>query len=163
MANLLTSFKQKENKNTKMQTCSFFHPLTPPGAPFCGKLQQPNRAFVNDHNRPATMAFKKDGSGKMVDENMITLRERIRKMKAEMETNDGADQRLPDDWMQWEKTYIYSGCYHSDVYEVVAFLQRFLMDIRPSVALGLVALFIVGGSTMAVMVLQCLINSIHGN
>ncbi|KAL8241863.1 hypothetical protein R6Q59_012165 [Mikania micrantha] len=145
-----------------MQTSSFFHPLKPTGAPFSGKLRHPKRAYLGDHNRPATMAFKKDGSdGKMVDENMIVLRERIRKTKAEMECyND--HRRLPENWMQWEKIYVYSGCYHSDVYEVVAFLQRFLIGSRPSVALGLVAVFVIGGSTAAVTVMQCLINSVQG-
>ncbi|KAJ0581782.1 putative P-type H(+)-exporting transporter [Helianthus annuus] len=40
----------------------------------------------------------------MVVENMIVLRERIRKMKI-----DGDEDRLPDNWMELEKTYTYSG------------------------------------------------------
>ncbi|KAJ0725058.1 hypothetical protein HanPI659440_Chr12g0454591 [Helianthus annuus] len=142
-----------------MQTSSFFHPLKTPGAPFSGTLRQPSVAFLG---RP-TMALKKDGSsGKMVDENMIILRQRIRKVKAEIEYNSGGD-RLPDNWMQWERTYFYSGCYHSDVYEVVAFLQQFLLESRPSVALGLAGLFVIGGSTAGVAVLHLLINSAQGN
>ncbi|KAK9060040.1 hypothetical protein SSX86_020744 [Deinandra increscens subsp. villosa] len=152
-----------------MQTTSssFFHPLAPPpGAPFSGKLRHPKSPFLNhnqNQNRVTTMAFKKEGSGgKMVDENMIVLRERIRKVKAEMECG-GGDDWLPENWMQWEKTYVYSGGYYSDIFEAVAFLQRFLMDSRPSVALGLVAVFAVGGSTAAMAVLWCLMNSIPGN
>ncbi|XP_071687227.1 uncharacterized protein [Rutidosis leptorrhynchoides] len=103
------------------------------------------------------MAFKKDGQ--MVDENMIVLRERIRKIEAETE----CDNQYPDNWMEWEKTYVYNGGYHSDVYEAVAFLQRFFMDNRPSVVLGLVVFFALGGSIGMITVLQWLINSVHGN
>ncbi|KAJ0900379.1 hypothetical protein HanPSC8_Chr08g0313131 [Helianthus annuus] len=135
-----------------MQTSSIIHPLTPPGIPFSGRLRQPKSQV--------TMAFKKDGSsGKMVDDNMIVLRERIRKMKID----DGDNKvRLPDNWMQWEKTYTYSGGYHSDVYEAMAVLQRFLMETRPSVALGLVVIVAFGGCVSAVTVLQWLINSVPG-
>ncbi|MFS7993121.1 hypothetical protein Hanom_Chr12g01090341 [Helianthus anomalus] len=148
-----------------MQTSSLFHPLTSTGASFSGNLRHRGHMLRNDHNRLATrlLAYKEDGSeGKMVDENMIVLRERIRKMKEEMEHNSGGD-RLPANWMQWEKTYFYSGDYHSHIYEVIALLQRFLMDCRPSVVLGLVVLFAVGGSTATVLVLQCLINFIQGS
>ncbi|KAI3817255.1 hypothetical protein L1987_11044 [Smallanthus sonchifolius] len=128
-----------------MQSSSFFHPLTPPGVPFSGRLRHDRSGFANVHKTVVTM-FKKDGSsGKMVDENMIVLRERIRKMKC-----DGDDDWLTDNWMEWEKTYTYSGRYHSDVYKAVAVLQRFLIESRPSVALGLVALFAVGGGNIAV-------------
>ncbi|KAK1419854.1 hypothetical protein QVD17_29238 [Tagetes erecta] len=135
-----------------MQTSFFYHPLTLPGASISTKLHHRNRPIKT------MMAWKREGSsGKMVDEDMITLRERLRKMKFEMEC-EGDDHRLPDDWMQWEKSYIYSGGYHSDVYEAVAVLHRFLIDCRPSVVVGLVAVFAVGGSTTVVMVLQWLMN-----
>ncbi|KAI3817258.1 hypothetical protein L1987_11047 [Smallanthus sonchifolius] len=140
-----------------MQSSSFFHPLTPPGVPFSGRLRHDRSGFANVHKTVVTM-FKKDGSsGKMVDENMIVLRERIRKMKC-----DGDDDWLPDNWMEWEKTYTYSGRYHSDVYKAVAVLQRFLMESRPSVALGLVALFAVGGGVAGVTVLRWLIDLVPG-
>ncbi|KAI3733872.1 hypothetical protein L6452_13330 [Arctium lappa] len=140
-----------------MQTSFFHHRLTPPGAhPFSGR-----RPFIHDHKLPETMSFKKDHgfNGKMVDENMIVLRERIRKMKAEMDGDDW----LPDDWMGWEKRYTYSGGYYSDVYEMIALLQRFLMESRPSVGLGLVAVLAISGSTSAAMVLRWLISSVYGN
>ncbi|KAK9060039.1 hypothetical protein SSX86_020743 [Deinandra increscens subsp. villosa] len=144
-----------------MHSSSFFqfHPLKPPGAPSSGTLRRPKTSSLSGHNRPATMAFKKDGSGgKMVDENMIVLRERIRKVKDEMDSD-----RLPDNWMGWEKTYVYSGGYHSDIYEAVAFLQRFLMESRPGVAVGLVVVLAVGGSTAAVTVLHMLLNLVPGS
>lgn len=111
------------------------------------------------------MAFKKDGyNGKTVDENMIVLRERIRKLKAEMEmeSGGGGGDRLPDNWMEWEKKYTYSGGYHSDIYEGIAMLQRFLMETRPSVALGLVAGLAFSGSTVAMEVLWWLMSSFLG-
>ncbi|KAJ9554137.1 hypothetical protein OSB04_018182 [Centaurea solstitialis] len=136
-----------------MQTSSFnLHRLTPPGAPFSGRTVT-RFTYTNDHHN-RLCAFKKDGfgfNGKMVDENMIVLRERIRKMEAEMD--GGGDDWLPNNWMEWEKRYVYSGGYHSDVYEMVALLQRFLMESRPAVGLGLVAVMAVSGSAVAVAVL----------
>ncbi|KAM0019923.1 hypothetical protein Hdeb2414_s0025g00661381 [Helianthus debilis subsp. tardiflorus] len=148
-----------------MQTSSLFHPLTSTGASFSGKLRHRGHMLCNDHNPLATilLAYKKDGSdSEGWDENMIVLRERIRKMKEEMEHNSG-DDRLPANWMQWEKTNFYSGDYRSHICDVITLLQQFLMDCSPSVVLGLVVLFAVGGSTAAVLVLQCLINSIQGS
>ncbi|GKC89953.1 hypothetical protein Tco_1150602 [Tanacetum coccineum] len=144
-----------------MRTPSLFHPLAPV-APFSGTLYQPKLALFNNHNRMRMMAFKKDGrSGKMVDENMIVLRERIRKME-EIEY-DGGDNGLPNNWMEWEKTYVFSGSYHANVYDVIAFLQRLLMETRPSVALGMVAVLAFGGSATTIMVLQWLLNMVQGS
>ncbi|KAI3779057.1 hypothetical protein L2E82_08512 [Cichorium intybus] len=145
-----------------MQTSSFFHRLTPTGACFSGGFPQSKSVLVNHRSLLTTMAFKNDRpSGKTVDENMIVLRERIRKLKAEMEYGGG--EQLPDNWMEWEKTYTYSGGYHSDIFEGIALLQRFLMETRPSVALGLVAGLAFSGSTVAMEVLWWLVNSVHGN
>ncbi|KAL7588908.1 hypothetical protein Lser_V15G37199 [Lactuca serriola] len=149
-----------------MQTSSFFNPLPLPGAYFSGELRQSKGTVINHHNRLIiTMAFKKDGyNGKTVDENMIVLRERIRKLKAEMEmeSGGGGGDPLPDNWMEWEKKYTYSGGYHSDIYEGIAMLQRFLMETRPSVALGLVAGLAFSGSTVAMEVLWWLMSSFLG-
>ncbi|MFS7951155.1 hypothetical protein Hanom_Chr07g00591641 [Helianthus anomalus] len=77
----------------------------------------------------------------------------IRKMKI-----DGDEDRLPNNWMELEKTYTYSGGYHSDVYEAITVLQRFLMETRPSMALGLVVIVAFGSCVAGAMVLQWLIN-----
>ncbi|KAK9063697.1 hypothetical protein SSX86_017569 [Deinandra increscens subsp. villosa] len=141
-----------------MQTSSFLHSFKTHGAPLSGKLRQPKSYnFVTNHKTLVVkMVFKKDGSsGKMVDENMIVLRERIRQMK---QVGGGDGDRLPDNWMKWEKAYTCSGCYYSDVYEAVAFLQRFLIESRPSVAVGLVVLFVFGGSMAGLTVVQWLMN-----
>ncbi|GFY84773.1 hypothetical protein Acr_03g0015470 [Actinidia rufa] len=79
------------------------------------------------------MAEGGDGE-KMVDENMIVLRMRIR--KAEM--SEGRHVPLSD-WMEWEKKY-YALYYNEDVCEGVGLLQSFLMDTRPCLALGMVVI-----------------------
>ncbi|XP_042502307.1 uncharacterized protein LOC122079695 [Macadamia integrifolia] len=83
-------------------------------------------------------------TGKLVDENMIVLRKRIQEMRNE------DDQAPPGDWMEWEKRY-YS-YYHSDVCEAMGLLQTQLMNTRPSLALGMVALLMVCVPTSTFMV-----------
>ncbi|KAK4608648.1 hypothetical protein RGQ29_002166 [Quercus rubra] len=78
-------------------------------------------------------AYGRDYDGKVVDENMIILRMRIHEMKME-ETH----QEPPSHWMEWEKQYFAN--YYSDVCEAMGFLQSQLMNARPSLALGVVAL-----------------------
>ncbi|PON58504.1 mediator of RNA polymerase II transcription subunit [Trema orientale] len=75
--------------------------------------------------------------GRLVDENMIVLRLRIREMKM-LETDNEAN-RLPSEWMEWEKQYYVH--YIEDVFEGIGLLQNYLMNTRPSVALGFLALF----------------------
>ncbi|KAM7478234.1 hypothetical protein LguiA_026447 [Lonicera macranthoides] len=71
--------------------------------------------------------------GKLVDENMIVLRMRIKDMKmSEM------SQMPPSDWMEWEKRYF--GDYNERVFEGVELLQMCLMNTRPCLAIGMVAL-----------------------
>nr|GME05274.1 mediator of RNA polymerase II transcription subunit [Ipomoea batatas] len=75
------------------------------------------------------------GRNKMVDENMIVLRLRIKEMKA-LEGDDG-DRKAEMHWMGWEKEYVKH--YNEDVCEFVGLLQRFLMEKRPALGLGLMA------------------------
>nr|GMD57061.1 uncharacterized protein LOC109151155 [Ipomoea batatas] len=75
------------------------------------------------------------GRNKMVDENMIVLRLRIKEMKA-LEGDDG-DRTAEMHWMGWEKEYVKH--YNEDVCEFVGLLQRFLMENRPALGLGLMA------------------------
>ncbi|KAM7478232.1 hypothetical protein LguiA_026445 [Lonicera macranthoides] len=71
--------------------------------------------------------------GKLVDENMIVLRMRIKDMKMS-ETS----QMPPSDWTEWEKRYF--GDYNERVFEGVELLQMCLMNTRPCLAIGMVAL-----------------------
>lgn len=70
---------------------------------------------------------------RMVDENMIVLRKRIHEMKM-IERN----YEPPENWMEWEKKYYTS--YDSYICEAVGVLQAQLMNTRPSVVLGTMAL-----------------------
>ncbi|OAY57136.1 hypothetical protein MANES_02G073500v8 [Manihot esculenta] len=84
------------------------------------------------------MAFNKpdhNDQGSLVDDNMIVLRVRMREMKM-MEEFDYP----PSHWMEWEKQYYAHHNYNTDVCEAVGLLQNFLMNIRPSIALGILAL-----------------------
>ncbi|XP_050253602.1 uncharacterized protein LOC126699694 [Quercus robur] len=71
--------------------------------------------------------------GRLVDENMIVLRVRMKDLKMQ-ETKE----EPPSNWMEWEKQYY--AYYDEDVCEAVGHLQSYLMSIRPSLALGMVAL-----------------------
>ncbi|GMN28300.1 hypothetical protein TIFTF001_002013 [Ficus carica] len=75
----------------------------------------------------------RDNGGRLVDENMIVLRMRIRGVKMLENGHDGRDQP-PSDWMEWEKQYFVH--YNEDVLEGIGLLQNYLMNIRPSLALG---------------------------
>ncbi|XP_019154618.1 PREDICTED: uncharacterized protein LOC109151155 [Ipomoea nil] len=76
-----------------------------------------------------------DHRNKMVDENMIVLRLRIKEMKA-LEGDDG-DRTAEMHWMGWEKEYVKH--YNEDICEFIGLLQRFLMENRPALGLGLMA------------------------
>ncbi|XVF20673.1 hypothetical protein REPUB_Repub12eG0022100 [Reevesia pubescens] len=75
-----------------------------------------------------------DFEGKLVDENMILLRLRIKEMKI---SESNVDQ-LPSNWMTWEKQYFLE--YNADVCKAMGFLQNFLIDIRPSLGVAVVAI-----------------------
>ncbi|KAL0015479.1 hypothetical protein SO802_002548 [Lithocarpus litseifolius] len=106
------------------------------------KLPCPLFSFTTPHQRrpgsfhvmaSAGERKRRDYCGRVVDENMIMLRLRIREMKT-METN----YKPPSNWMEWEKQY-YSR-YNDDVCEALGFLQDYLMNMRPSLAFGVIAL-----------------------
>ncbi|XVF71496.1 hypothetical protein PTKIN_Ptkin12aG0042200 [Pterospermum kingtungense] len=71
--------------------------------------------------------------GKLVDDNMIVLRMRIKEMKV-LEKKD----ELPSNWMEWEKQYFPQ--YNEDICKAMELLQNYLMNIRPSLAFGIMAL-----------------------
>ncbi|XP_020220123.1 uncharacterized protein LOC109803068 [Cajanus cajan] len=73
------------------------------------------------------------GKGKLVDENMIVLRLRIKEMKM-LEMN----REAPSNWMDWEKQCY--DHYDEDVCNAIGLLQSYLMGVRPSVALGMLTL-----------------------
>ncbi|XP_062107509.1 uncharacterized protein LOC133818573 [Humulus lupulus] len=80
------------------------------------------------------------GGSRLVDESMIVLRLRIQEIKQlEIDGDHKADKNGPrSEWMEWEKQYFVY--YIQDVYEGIALLQNYLMNIRPSLALGFLLL-----------------------
>ncbi|XP_072979962.1 uncharacterized protein [Typha angustifolia] len=85
--------------------------------------------------------------GRMVDENMVVLRKRIHETRMAERSVE-----LPSNWMEWEKEY-YDGNYGSDVCEIVGLLQAFLMNTRPSMAIGLVMLLVMSVPTSVILIL----------
>ncbi|TMW91288.1 hypothetical protein EJD97_014529 [Solanum chilense] len=73
-------------------------------------------------------------SKNMVDENMIVLRMRIKDMKL-LETEKSGP---PSNWMGWEKKYF--AHYNEDICEAIGLLQMYLMETRPALAIGMLAL-----------------------
>lgn len=93
--------------------------------------------FLNRILRLVVCARNKDGysGSKLVDENMIVLRMRIK----EMNRSSSEAGKLPsNNWMEWEKKYFWH--YNDVVFEVVRLLQMYLMETRPALALGMLTL-----------------------
>ncbi|KAF5751862.1 hypothetical protein HS088_TW02G00881 [Tripterygium wilfordii] len=84
-------------------------------------------------------------NGRLVDENMIVLRKRIHEMKM-VERN----YEPPSDWFDWEKSYYTS--YDSMICELMGLLQSQLMETRPSLALGMMALITLSVPTSMAMI-----------
>lgn len=129
-----------------MHTSSCHFPLRPLSSnPSSRKLADSYR------RRPQTsiVALKSDAydkdhhNGRIVDENMVVLKKRIYDIKAVE-----AKHEAPTSWMEWEKGYFRS--YYSDIFEAMGFLQCLLMETRPSLAIGMLALVVLSISTSTV-------------
>ncbi|XAR52488.1 hypothetical protein NMG60_11020604 [Bertholletia excelsa] len=84
--------------------------------------------------------------GRLVDESMIILRKRIHEMKM-IERN----YEPPSHWSDWEKS-CYAG-YDAFICEAVGLLQSQLMNTRPSLALGVMALVMMSVPTSVALLL----------
>uniref|UniRef100_A0A1D1YAE7 DEAD-box ATP-dependent RNA helicase 28 n=1 Tax=Anthurium amnicola TaxID=1678845 RepID=A0A1D1YAE7_9ARAE len=123
------------------------------------------RAKLLGLRRPTTAgtvpsaASRRDGcansGGKLVDEDMIVLRKRLHEMEAAERSYEP-----PSHWMGWERRYYHR--YDADVCHLVGFLQAFLMNTRPSVALGLLTLVALSVLTSAAVVVVNLITAMKG-
>ncbi|KAJ1684875.1 hypothetical protein LUZ63_016265 [Rhynchospora breviuscula] len=91
------------------------------------------------------------GNRQLVDESMITLRKRMHEAKL-AERN----YEPPSDWMDWEKRYYIQ--YGTDVFELVGLLQGLLINTRPSLALGLMAIIAVSVPATTILGLHLLID-----
>lgn len=111
--------------------------------------------FISHNNKSFICAAKRDPfgqqyDGKLVDENMIILRMRIREIEI-VETKT----ETHSDWTEWEKKYFEN--YGSDVCDAVGLLQRILMNTRPALAVGILALFMISMSmSMSLLVFHLL-------
>ena len=112
--------------------------------------------FLHGRRSSSAMVFaaKRDSyepedynGGCSVDESMIILRKRIHEMKM-IERN----YEPPEDWMEWEKQYY--TCYDEYICTLVGLLQSHLMNTRPSLALGMLALITMSVLASTVMVVH---------
>lgn len=101
------------------------------------------RRITTSKNKLAVSSMKESDSqdyeGKLVDESLIILRMRIKEVKMMEKKSSSQGTPAPSNWMEWEKQY-YCKHYHEDVCEGIGWLQMYLMNTRPSLALGVLAL-----------------------
>lgn len=88
-----------------------------------------NKLVVNSMKESDSQGYE----GKLVDESLIILRMRIKEVKM-MEKSSSQGTTVPSNWMEWEKQY-YCKHYHEDVCQGIGWLQMYLMNTRPSLAL----------------------------
>lgn len=98
-------------------------------------LRGPRRAAPS----PRILALRRGGSeggrggSRIVDEGMIVLRMRIREIQQFEKSYEA-----PPEWMEWERSHYDE--YNSLVCKIVGFLQTQLVNSRPGLALGMLAL-----------------------
>ncbi|CAA2996579.1 mediator of RNA polymerase II transcription subunit [Olea europaea subsp. europaea] len=113
--------------------------LSCPRLPHRPFLKKPSYSLRHGIVTKVVVAAKKDDNeakSSPVDESMSVLRLHIKKMKV-LESSR-TSQKPSSDWMEWEKRIFTR--YQEDVCEAMALLQTYLMNTRPSVALGVLAL-----------------------
>ncbi|CAJ2630570.1 uncharacterized protein LOC123902745 [Trifolium pratense] len=111
------------------------------------------KSFIHASKRDS---FGKHHDGKLVDENMIILRMRIREIKMVETKNE-----VPSGWTEWEKKHFEN--YDLDVCEAVGLLQRMLMNTRPGLVVGILVLIMLTMSmSMSLLVVQ-LVELAKGN
>ncbi|KAL6529187.1 hypothetical protein OROGR_014810 [Orobanche gracilis] len=96
-----------------------------------------------------------DFNGKRVDESMIVLRMRIHEMK--MGENN---YEPPREWMDCEKR-IYTS-YDSMICDAMGHLQSYMMETRPSLAIGMIALIALSVPISTAVVMSNLLELIRG-
>lgn len=138
--------------SNKMQTSSLA--LLLPILPSSCNIIRRSAPFVSQKNKSFMIsASKRDPfgqhyDGKMVDENMIILRMRIREI--EMLENKS---KPPPHWTEWEKKYVEN--YSSDICDGVGLLQTILMNTRPGLVVGILAMVMLSMSmSMSLLVFQ---------
>lgn len=132
--------------------------LIPPPPFSLGKT----RFLQGKRSRAVVFAARRDshegdyrGRSCSVDESMIILRKRIHEMKV-IERN----YEPPEEWMEWEKQYY--ACYDEYICDLVGLLQSYLMNTRPSLALGLLALVTLSVPASTFLILLRLMEVAYG-
>lgn len=93
------------------------------------------------------------GGGRLVDEGMVVLRRRIHEMEA---AERGWDP--PEEWAAWEKEWY--ATYDADVcQQLVGVLQAFLVNSRPGVGVGLVAVLMLAVPASAFVLVSLLLDA----
>ncbi|CAK9154787.1 unnamed protein product [Ilex paraguariensis] len=136
---------------TSTSLCSPFLTLSPP--PKTG-FKHPKRVASATISASRRESHEHNNGGRMVDENLIILRKRIHEMKM-IERN----YEPPSDWMDWEKSYYVR--YDSIICEAMGFLQSQLMNTRPSLALGMIAVIALSLPTSMAVVMVYLAESMN--
>ncbi|OIS95681.1 PREDICTED: uncharacterized protein LOC109236148 [Nicotiana attenuata] len=132
----------------------FSSPLLP--SPFSPKRRSSLSSSSSRASSMTTLAMGREArdrnyyNGRIVDENLIILRKRIHEMKM-IERN----YEPPAEWMNWEKS-LYTN-YDSNICQAMGLLQSQLMDTRPSLVLGMVALIGLSVPTSTIVLLFHLI------
>ncbi|XP_064986935.1 uncharacterized protein LOC135625772 [Musa acuminata AAA Group] len=131
-----------------MATSSFVSPVCSLGS----RLLVKTSLHQKKRSRLVVSARKEDGGGqhyggRLVDENMATLRRRIHEMKV-VENNYEA----PREWMEWERRY--HARYGSDVSELMGALQVFLLNARPGVGLAAMAMLALSMPASVILILM---------
>ncbi|XAR72277.1 hypothetical protein NMG60_11018861 [Bertholletia excelsa] len=140
-----------------LPTVPFYGPALPGLSPSGQKARPCATLFASKGGRDA---YGWGYDGRQVDESMIVLRKRIH----EIRMAEGGSEP-PREWMEWEKKYA-NESYDSDICLAMGWIQSALMQTRPSLALGMVALVAlsVPASTVAVVIwLMELVNGMFFN
>ncbi|KAK4785840.1 hypothetical protein SAY86_002529 [Trapa natans] len=137
--------------------------------PFSASLPKSSSSRRRSTSSPRVLALRRGGNhrpdrggSRIVDEGMVVLRMRIREMK-QMEKSYEA----PIEWMGWERSHYEQ--YNSLVCEIVGLLQNQLMNTRPGLVIGALALilFSVASSSATLLIhaagiAQWISSSLHG-
>ncbi|XP_019427332.1 PREDICTED: uncharacterized protein LOC109335631 [Lupinus angustifolius] len=136
------------NSTSLINSSQLFHPFSTSNNHISnGRRSRPFTIVMASNRGAADQNF----GGRLVDESMIVLRKRIHEMNM-IERN----YEPPSEWMDWEKRYYTS--YDSMICEAMGFIQTQLMNTRPSLALGVMALVALSVPTSTALVLFHLVD-----
>ncbi|EES18510.1 uncharacterized protein LOC8082977 [Sorghum bicolor] len=120
--------------------------LVPPPIRLPHRAGGGNRAVLLGVGRRADNGSSSSEGGRLVDEDMATLRRRIREARAEddgiFDADVDAGIPLPTEWTELERRH--HGSYVAGVRSAVALLEVLLVNTRPGLGAGLLAVLLLG-------------------